>query len=1143
MIWPIARCRRGLRPRARDRARATRELVERAFERERRDDIDGARRCYALVLEAEPSHTVALRRMSRIARLAGEPEDALRWAGEAVRSAPHDADAHFDLGRALEEAGRDDDALETFQIALRLDAAHVDALNAAAGVLNAQRRPREALGLAGRAIALDPGFAGARANAAAILQRLRRYDEALREYDKAIALAPGYPGAYNNRGALLDELGRHAEAIENFDRAISLNASGARAWFNKAIALERVGRLEYAIESFDEALRIAPDFEFARGARLSAKRRACDWSDSRREGLELERAVANGERAATPFEVLTLTDSPATQRQAAETWVRARYAPAGRWSLAAVQADRAPTETPRPRNAPVDGRRIRIAYFSADFRNHAVSTLLQDLVGAHDRKAFELVGISLYKAVDAMRQRIERAFDQFHEFDDKPDDEIVRLARALRIDIAVDLGGFTLRNRFAAFQARVAPIQVGFLGYLGTSGSDAIDYLIADEAIIPAHCRPQYAESIAYLPWYQPNPAERQIAPRTFTRQALGLPPTGFVFCCFNDSYKISPDSFDAWMRILGRVDGSTLLLYVDNDAAASNLLREARARGIDPARLVFAARLPVPDYLARYGVADLFLDTVPYNAGTTASDALWCGTPVLTCAGKSFAGRIAASVLNAIGMPELVTETLDAYEELAVALATDPERMSALKQKLARRRRESRLFDPQAFARNLERAYREMHGRFTAGLQPQDIRIADDADGPAREAETAYVDDAPVPQLRGDARDTPDRYRPHAQLASKVFDDVEVHAFRMPMVPSFEGGVVLSDPADQRLRQTRNWAPCDACAPSGAALPVLEGEFAYGGPLYLHHFGHFMAECIHRVLPTTQRFQPRKWLFVSERHSERASGPMPPFVLQAFEFLGVDMGTVTIADTDMRVRQLSICEQGSDLWGGAKPGYLLDLDAYTSPRLDALHGRAPRSGKVYVSRSNVPTGGTFLGERYLETLLAGEGFRIFHPEQHPLTEQMDVYRKAELVVFPEGSACHGVELLGASALDRCYLLGRREDLQRRIFVNILQPRSREFDLLAAHRPLGTIVVNPATGEPLDHRGVCLFDVEALLEFLRSRSIASLRDFDLGRYFQAASIDLWRYVRHHLKHERRSTDWRRIAGLVRSYVAAGAREP
>ena len=444
--------------------------------------------------------------------------------------------------------------------------------------------------------------------------------------------------------------------------------------------------------------------------RLHARMRICDWGDLDDQLAQLAARIGRNEKAVFPFPVLALSDSLPLQRKTAEIWVQDEC-PA---------SDALPVIPKRPKSG-----KLRIGYFSADFGNHPVSFLTAELFETHDRDKFELTAFSFGANENHdMRKRVEAAFDQFIDVRNRSDKDVAMLARSLEIDIAVDLGGFTKDSRTNIFAMRAAPLQASYLGYLGTMGAEYIDYLIADSTIIPEEYQKHYSEKIVYLPSYQANDSKRRIADKVFSREELGLPQTGFVFCCFNNNYKITPGTFGSWMRILQKVEGSVLFLYAENEPAAINLKKEAALRGVAPDRLVFGKRLPAPEYLARYRSADLFLDTLPYNAGTTASDALWAGLPVLTCAGEAFASRVAASLLNAIHLPELITSTQEEYEALAIALAANPERLRQIRQKLVNNRLTTPLFDTARFTRHLEAAYNAMYERYQADLPPAHIHI-----------------------------------------------------------------------------------------------------------------------------------------------------------------------------------------------------------------------------------------------------------------------------------------------------------------------------------------------------------------------------------------------------------------------------------
>ena len=562
-------------------------------------------------------------------------------------------------------------------------------------------RPDEAAECFGRVVGLTPESADALNNQGTALAELNRLEQALAAFDAAIELAPGLASAHSNRGLALRKLGRLEAALASLDRAIVLEPRMADAHFNRGLVLEVQRRLPEAVASFEQAIALDPDRNYLLGILVHTRMFMCDWRDLDRSRAVLQTKVMRGERACYPLPFSALVDSPAAQRRCAEVHVAACHPP---------DASLGPLVPKPPAADRRSGSKIRIGYFSADFRNHAVSFLAAELFELHDRTQFEVIAFAFGPDVrDATRTRLERAFDRFVDVRGHTDREVALLSRSMGIDIAVDLGGFTQDSRTGIFAARAAPVQVSYLGYLGTMGAPYIDYLLADRTLIPSETRPHYCEKIAYLPSYQINDRRRVIAARTFSRAELGLPDAGFVFCSFSNNYKIVPETFDSWMRILCSVDGSVLVLLADNPWAEANLKREAQARGVDPGRLVFGQRLPIDEYLARYRAFDLFLDTLPYNAGATASDALWAGLPVLTCMGQSFPARMAASIVRAAGLPELVVASRQAYEDLAVALARESAPLAALRRRLAGTRGSMRLFDALGTTRSIEEAYRRM--------------------------------------------------------------------------------------------------------------------------------------------------------------------------------------------------------------------------------------------------------------------------------------------------------------------------------------------------------------------------------------------------------------------------------------------------
>ena len=651
------------------------------------------------------SRANALRELERF-------EEALVSYDRAISLKPDYREAHYDRALTLFALRRFEEALGSFNRAIELDRDYAQAHCGRGAALIELKCPDEALESLDRAIRLKRDYAEAHSSRGTVLFALKRFDEALASLDRAVSVRPDFPEAHFNRGIVLHAQARFPEALKAYDRAIALDPDYAEAYRSQGNALNELKRFEDALRSYEQAIRMNPTLEFLSGTLLHTKMKIFDWKDYNVRNEELHDGIQNGEKVTAPFPLLALSNSPAMQRKAAEIWSESKR-----------EARNGLEETiRRPRH-----ERLRIGYFSADFYHHATSYLIAELIEKHDRTRFEWIAFSFGPETnDDIRQRLKVTFDKFIDVRHLSDRNIVSLARSLDIDIAIDLNGATEGGRTAIFAMRAAPIQVGYLGYPGTLGADYIDYLIADHTLIPISHRQYYSEKIAYLPdSYQPNDRQRPIAEKMLTRTQAGLPEEGFVFCSFNNGYKITPDMFDSWMRILGQVEDSVLWLLADHEIAMRHLKEETRARNIDPDRLVFAPRMELGDHLARHRLADLFLDTLPCTAHTTASDALWMGLPLLTQIGETFAGRVAASLLNALNLPELVTTTRAAYEASSIELATHPAALAAIKRKLDDNRRTAPLFDTERLARHIETAFVMMDERYQAGLPPEHLDIA----------------------------------------------------------------------------------------------------------------------------------------------------------------------------------------------------------------------------------------------------------------------------------------------------------------------------------------------------------------------------------------------------------------------------------
>ncbi len=630
---------------------------------------------------------------------------------KAISLKPDYAQAYNNRGSALQALKQLEAALASYEKAIALAPDYAQAYYHRGSALQELKRPAAAIASFDKAISLRPDYAEAYGNRGVALQALTQLDAAVASFDKAIALKPDFADAYCNRGIALQELQQLDAAIASFDKAISCKPDLAEAYCNRGNALQELKQLDAAIASFGKAVSLKPDFADARTRKLFLQATICDWR-AMGEDAEAISTLGVSANAVQPFAMLSLEDNPARHRARSETFARERY----------TLAEPAPIAVPATRPA-----RLRIGYFSADFHGHAVMYQLIRILELHDRTRFEVYAYSFGPpAEDAIRARAKDAVDVFRDVRALGGRDIAALAREDRIDVAIDLMGYTRNARPEIFVHRAAPVQISYLGYPGTLGASFMDYLIADRIIIPPQLRRHYCEKIIYLPHgHMATDNTKQIAERPIDRAQMGLPEQAFVFCCFNSGYKITPAEFDVWMRLLTRVEGSVLWLVRANPRAQQNLRAEALKRGVDPERIIFAERVPMADHLARHRLADLFLDTFHYTGHSTAADALWAGLPLVTKLGQGFAARVAASVLNAVGLSELVANSTEDYERLALALAENPQKLAALKAMLEVQKLRAPLFDSEGHARHIEDAYGQAYEHYLDGRGPQIIEVA----------------------------------------------------------------------------------------------------------------------------------------------------------------------------------------------------------------------------------------------------------------------------------------------------------------------------------------------------------------------------------------------------------------------------------
>ena len=717
-------------------------------------DHSAAEASYRQALQRKRDFPLAQYNLATLLKLLGRTDEAVAIYVQVLQAKPDFVEAHYNLALIHQEQRRWDDASSGYQRTLQLRSSHAEAWNNLGLVLKEQGTLQEAAECHRRAIQIRPDYAEAFNNLGVAYRELRETNRAIECYTQALQLKPDYAVAFNNLGNALLVLGRPMDAVTFLKRAIELQPGFAEAYTNLGTALQDLNRFQEAadclraslqlkpdeadtlqslgnivgfggntaeaIACYRQTLALKPDCASALGQLIHQLQHQCAWDEL---PSLTDRAIRTCDRELThpsdspmsPFAYLTMPVATSSQEQ---------QQCASRWATFSTRTT--VRQPPRQPTSVQTDSRIKVGYLSADFRAHPVAELIVELFESHDRSRFHVTGYS-YGPDDgsAIRRRIASAFDSFVNFSDQPLADSVQRITDDEIDILVDLTGFTQHARTQLLAARSAPIQVNYLGYPGTMGADFVDYILVDKFIVPADRQPFYNERLVHLPGcYQVNDSQRAISEPTPTRAEVGLPEEGLVFCSFNNNYKITPAVFEVWMELLQATPGSVLWLLESNRQAPVNLRREAEQRGIDPSRLVFAPRRPLPDHLSRHRLADLFLDTFPVNAHTTASDALWAGCPVLTLSGETFVTRVAGSLLNSLDLPELITFTLEDYKSRAMHLASHPQELATLRQRLQANRLTSPVFNIRQSTAAIEQAYESMHAIWRAGEGPRPFAI-----------------------------------------------------------------------------------------------------------------------------------------------------------------------------------------------------------------------------------------------------------------------------------------------------------------------------------------------------------------------------------------------------------------------------------
>ena len=683
----------------------------RAFDLLKKNDFINAKLIYENILSVDKKNFDALFFLAVILINFKNYKKAKDLLEQVVLIKPNFADAYNNIGICLEKLNDLNGAIKNYNLAINNRPNFAEAHNNIGVVFQKLRNFDEAIMQYKKAITYKNLYLDAYVNLANLFKETKQFEEAIKNYDLAINLNPKLAEVYNNKGNALKEIRKFEEAIKNYDLAINLNPNFAEAYFNTATALQDIKNFEKAVLYFEKALLLDKEIPFCKGYLLHAKMLCCNWSGLNELYKEIYNDVEKNRYSATPFGYQAICDDESNLQKCAQLYSSKRF-PEIKNNLFSKKVSK--------------NKKIKIGYLCGEFREQATSILMTEVWEKHNKEDFEIIAFdSGWDDKSLRRNRIINAFDKFIDISKVSDLDAAKIIYEEQIDILINLNGFFGTGKPVVFSYRPAGIQINYLGFPGTIGSKYIDYILCDQTVVPPESKKFYNEKIIYLPdSYQANDTKRNISDKKFLREELSLPKESFVFCCFNNNYKITPNMFNVWARLLKKIDNSVLWLIDGNSEATENLKKEAKIRNIDVSRLIFAKRMKLEDHLARHKNADLFLDTLPYNAHTTASDSLWAGLPVLTCLGKAFPGRVAASLLKSLDLPELITYSENEYISKAEELALSPEKLTLIKNKLDTNKFSQPLFNTELFCRNLERAFKIIFEKYSLGLETEDIRL-----------------------------------------------------------------------------------------------------------------------------------------------------------------------------------------------------------------------------------------------------------------------------------------------------------------------------------------------------------------------------------------------------------------------------------
>lgn len=676
-------------------------MLERAFGFHQLKKFEDAQRLYEQILKIQPNNFSVLMMYGGLMAETGDVEKVITLLKKALKIYPNDLSANFNIAVAYESLGQFGKAIECYGTVLKINLDNVNARKSRAGLFATLNRLEDARIDYQYLLSSEPNNFWYKNAQGKVFFGLKDYVSACKMFQDAIKINPNFSEAHFNLGNTLAKLKDHMAAVSSLKSAIDLDPTYGDAFRNLANSYIALGDTKLAIESLKNAMKFKTEAaSYAYGAYLLEKRKVCLWENYHQELVEFNNKAIDGEyKLAMPGVALPVSDSLKVTKLLADAWVK--------------EHTKLESQLEKKFHQKAN-EKIRIGYYSSDFKHHALASLVVQLFEVHNRENFEIYAFSIVNSQDTMRMRIEDAVDEFVDVSNLSDQDIITLTRDKKIDIAVDLTGYTEGNRWQIFTKKIAPIQVNYLGYPGTLGGSYIDYIIADKILIPESNQSGYSEKVVYLPHsYQPNDTKKEVSSRVMTRAEFGLPEEGIIFCCFNNNFKITPEIFQSWMNILNKIEDSVLWLFEGNKLATSNLISEAIKMKIDPRRLIFAQRMSQPEHIARQQLADIFLDTFPYNAHTTASEALWVGMPIVTMAGETFASRVGASLLTAVDLPELIATNLIEYESLVIDLAENPRRIKEIRHNLITKRLTLPLFNIKGYAQDLESAYKIMNMRY----------------------------------------------------------------------------------------------------------------------------------------------------------------------------------------------------------------------------------------------------------------------------------------------------------------------------------------------------------------------------------------------------------------------------------------------